>query len=199
MKVVLLNGLGSRVLILTKCLSAETVPEIEWARGEECPCYYEKVFPNGIEGLSMFNSEAGNRYGFLLNLKIDESKFADNVKKIFRSMELPEVVKHELGVIYRSHFGKKTPDADFYRQLQVAMEETTGDIPTVCDSKRAEVLQFLGERGIPQTSHDMQFDLDRSEDNVRPYLEEWWRVLNCRRVVTNNPGSTTIWPHQFLG
>ncbi len=198
MKVALLNGLGSRVLFLARCMSCEVVPEIDWARGPECPCYFEAVFPHGIEGLKITNSEVRNRYAFLLNLKDDKNKYKENLKRIFAAMELPEIEGHELGVIYRSHYGKTIPDKDFYEELSKAMQETSGGVPTLCDSNRANVLSFIGERAIPQTSREMKFDLDRQEDNVRPYLEEWWRVLNCKQIITNNPASTTIWPHKYL-
>jgi hypothetical protein len=198
MMVALLNGLGSRVLMLAKCMSANIVPDIDWANGPECPCYYQTVFPNGIPRLSMKNSEAGNRYGFLLNLKIDESRYRENVRLIFSAMELPEPEPLELGVIYRSHFGDTIPDVLFYQNLDDALKNTTGKVATLCDKNRQQVTSFIGDRAILQTSDEMQFDLDRSESNVRPYLEEWWRVLNCKQIVTNNPASTTIWPHKFL-
>jgi len=198
MKVALLNGLGSRVLMLAKCMSTDVVPEIDWANGVECPCYFESVFPKGIEGLKMTNSDAGYRYGFIIDFKVDESKYRENVRRIFAAMELPKIERQELGVIYRSHYGALIPDKDFYEKLSKAMQETSGGVPTLCDSNRANVLSFIGERAIPQTSREMKFDLDRQEDNVRPYLEEWWRVLNCKQIVTNNPASTTIWPHKFL-
>jgi len=198
MKVALLNGLGSRVLMLAKCMSTDVVPEIDWANGVECPCYFESVFPKGIEGLKMTNSDAGYRYGFIIDFKVDESKYRENVRRIFAAMELPKIERQELGVIYRSHYGALIPDKDFYEKLSKAIQETSGSVPTLCDSNRANVLSFIGERAIAQTSREMKFDLDRQEDNVRPYLEEWWRVLNCKQIVTNNPTSTTIWPHNYL-
>ena len=146
----------------------------------------------------MTNSEAGNRYGFLLNFKVDESRYRENVRTIFSAMELPEPESLELGVIYRSHFGDTIPDALFYQNLDDALRNTTGKVATLCDKNRQQVTTFIGDRAIPQTSDEMQYDLDRSESNVRPYLLEWWRVLNCAKIVTNNPGSTTIWPHQYL-
>ena len=198
MKVALINGLGSRVLMLAKCMSATVVPDIDWANGPECPCYFESVFPNGIPGLKMTNSEAGNRYGFLLDLKIDQSRYRENVHMIFSAMQLPQQEPLELGVIYRSHFGDTIPDALFYQKLDNELAITTGKVATLCDKNRQSVISFIGDRAIPQTSDEMQYDLDRSESNVRPYLMEWWRVLNCAKIVTNNPESTTIWPHQFL-
>jgi hypothetical protein len=198
MKISLINGLGTRVIMLAKALSTDPRPEIDWAVGPECSCPHRLIFPDGIPGLTITDSITGNRIGFLWDPKVDAAQLPAAVKLVFASMKLePEPVR-DFGVLYRGHFGEGVPFYQFLDVIDEKLPPTVGAVPTVCDSRRAEVLACIGPSAIPQKSKEMDFDYDRSPDDVRDYLQEWWRLLNCRKIIANNTKSSIYWPHQYL-
>jgi hypothetical protein len=68
----------------------------------------------------------------------------------------------------------------------------------LADSHRDELRAVLGKRFVPCASRPLASDLDRDPTDVRAYLLDWWRLLNCERILTNCPLSLALWPHAFL-
>ena len=193
-----IHGLGSRVRLIARAIASDPSPEIDWAIGPECPCGHREVFPDGLPGVEMFDSPVGNRMGFLWRTPVDDNAFPDAVARIFAAMKLPATQRHDLGVVFRGlYWDAKSLEATT-EEIHDALAETDGPVPTLCDSMRSEVCALIGPRAIPQTSRPMSADLDRAESDARPYLTEWWRLLQCRRIVTNCDRSSILWPHRYL-
>lgn len=198
MTIVLVHGLGSRVAYLSRILAIGDGLEVDWCIGPECPCGHREVFPNGIPGLKITDSPVGNRIGHLWNPPVDESRIPAAVRKIFAAMELPDPPKCALGIMFRGHFWDGLTLPEFAPAILSAMMETAGPIATLCDSMREEICRLIGPRAILQASRPMAADNDRRESDARPYLAEWWRLLNCRQIVTNCPQSSILYPYRFL-
>ncbi len=198
MKIPLIHGLGSRVIFLSRILLSREEVTVDWCIGPECPCGHREIFPDGIEGLTITDSPVGNRVGHIWNPPVDRAILPDSIREIFSAMQLPEPPKCELGVMFRGHFWDGQTLEQFAPTVLSAVLETKGPVATLCDSTRSEVCEMIGPRAIPQTSRPMAHDMDRTESDARPYLAEWWGLLNCRRIVTNCPKSSILYPHQFL-
>lgn len=198
MTIVLVHGLGSRVIYLSRILAIGERLEVDWCIGPECPCGHREVFPNGIPGLKITDSPVGNRIGHLWSPPVDESKLPDAISRIFAAMELPPVEPLELGIMFRGRFWDGLTIPEFEPIILSALLETSGPVATLCDSMREEVCQIIGERAMRQTSRPMAYDMDRTQSDVRPYLAEWWRLLNCRRIESNCLQSSILYPRRFL-
>lgn len=194
-----IHGIGSRVRLIARAIASDPFPEIDWAIGPECPCGHREVFPNGIPGVILSDSPQGDRIGFLWRTSADDGKFPEAIQRIFSSMELPAVERLDLGILFRGHFWKGLTPTEFAPAIESAMLETAGPVATICDSRRAEIFATIGPRAIPQESAEPAFDLDRKPEDVRLFLFEWWRLLNCRRVVSNFAGTSLLWPMKWLG
>jgi hypothetical protein len=198
MTINLIHGLGSRVNYLARVIALDEGHNVDWCIGPECPCGHRVVFPNGIDGLEIFDSPVGQRIGHLWNPPVDEAKLPEAVRRIFAAMGLPPVEECELGVMFRGRFWDGLTIPEFEPAILFAMLETSGPVATLCDSLREEVCGIIGQRAMRQTSRPMAHDMDRTESDARPYLAEWWRLLNCRRIVTNCHQSSILWPFRFL-
>jgi len=193
-----LHGLGSKLIFMSRSLVLDASPAIDWAVGPECPYGHREVFPDGVPGMTITDSPVGNRIGCLWKPPVDESKLGDAYRKLFAAMNLPNPLQCELGVMFRGHFWDGQTLDEFAPAIAQAVNETTGPIATVCDSQRASVIESIGTRAIAQESAEMTHDTDRHVSSVRDYLAEWWRLLNCRRIVTNCPKSSIIHAHKFI-
>lgn len=193
-----IHGLGSRVRLIARAIASDPNPAIDWAIGPECPCGHRVVFPDGIPGVAFTESPIGNRIGFLWRVPVDEDALPEAVRRIFTAMQLPTTPRHELGVVFRGLYWDAGSLEDTTEEIHDALAETSGPVPTLCDSMRSEVCALIGPRAIPQTSRPMTTDLDRTESDARPYLTEWWQLIQCRRIVTNCDRSSILWPHRYL-
>ena len=193
-----IHGLGARMRLIANAIASDPSPEIDWTIGPECPCGHQVVFPNGLSGVTFTESPVGNRFGFLWQVPMDKDALPEAVRRIFTAMQLPAMPHHELGVVFRGLYWDAKSLEDTAEEIHDALAETDGPVPTLCDSMRSEVCALIGPRAIPQTSRPMTTDLDRTESDARPYLTEWWRLLQCRRIVTNCDRSSILWPHRYL-
>lgn len=194
-----IHGLGSRIRLIARAIASDPSPEIDWIIGSECPCGHRDVFPHGVPGVILSDSPQGNRMGFLWRTQVDEAKLPEAISRIFAAMELPDVEQSELGILFRGHFWRGLTPDEFAPAILSAVAETSGPVATLCDSRRAEILATIGPRAISQESAEPAFDLDRKPEDVRLFLFEWWRLLNCRRVVSNFAGTSLLWPIEWLG
>tara|TARA_R110000868_G_scaffold59271_1_gene181950 strand:- start:1268 stop:1801 length:534 start_codon:yes stop_codon:yes gene_type:complete len=166
---------------------------VAWCIGRHFPFSHREVFPHGIEGVDIVDEPIGKRLGFLWNRgKTDIAKMQECARQLFDAMDLPTVPKRDLGVHFRGRRADGKSLADFEDEILSAMAETTGEIATLCDSMRWPISQILGERMIPQTTHEMTHDMDREDLDVRAFLVEWWSLLNCQRIITNCPNSSIV-------
>ena len=191
-------GLGSRVATIAKAIACDESPVIEWCINTHCPVSSKVVFPHGIPGVEFRNQIRTDIIGQLWDAKPDHDAMTDAVARIFPAMELPDCEPPELGVMFRGWRETGTDFADFMSLVRRERAATFGQVATLLDSRRTEILDAIGPRAIHQHSREMAHDLDRSPDDCRAYLAEWWRLLHCRLVVSNCPHSFVLWPRQFL-
>lgn len=186
--------------MIARAIASDPAPEIDWIIGPECPCGHREVFPSGIPGVILSDSPHGNRRGFLwMTPEPPNPDYSTITHRIFAAMELPAVERSELGILFRGHSWQGLTPDEFAPAILSAVAETSGPVATLCDSRRAEILATIGARAIPQESAEPDFDLDRKPEDVRLFLFEWWRLLNCRRVVSNFAGTSLLWPMERLG
>ena len=196
--ITLIYGLGSRVKNIALELTNDSPDVVAWTINKDCPVGHREIFPNGIEGLEIIDVPCRRLVASMGNIKRQEFKLIETVNRVFSAMELPSQERRELGIIYRAHFWKSPPLPEFLASVKIAAEKTSGKIPTLCGSNRREFMEILGERGIAQATSEMTHDFDRSADDQRKFLLEWWRVLHCEKILSNTPQTTLIWPHQFI-
>ena len=196
---VCLFGIGSRVAIIAKAIAGDAHPLIDWCVNAHCPFGHRLVFPNGIPGVDFVESEQGNRIGYLLDIDPKPPAIAAALLRVFAAMEIPDPEALELGILFRGMRFDVVPDMDpFITDVQAACATTQGPVAVLADSRREEIHAAIGDRSLRQQSPAMAHDLDRTSEGVREYLAEWRQLLACAKVVTNCPGSTIIWPRQFL-
>lgn len=193
-----MQGLGSRVTIIARAIALDAAPKVDWIINDFCPFGHRLVFPNGIPGVEMFDSEPNGRFGYLWPASAAPAQLRPAVARIFAAMEIPEPEPLELGILFRGHHPEATGTlAEFIAEIQRAADSSWGPIAVLADSCREEIAAALGSRAIAQQSPPMAHDLDRTATGVREYLTEWPRLLACHRVVTNCPGSAILWPAHF--
>ena len=192
------QGLGSRVTIIARAIALDAAPTVDWVINDSCPFGHHLVFPNGIPGVEMFDSEHAGRFGYLWRQTAAPAALRPAVARIFAAMETTEPEPLELGILFRGHHPASTGTlAEFLAEIKRAADASWGPITVLADSCRDEIAAALGGRAIAQKSPPMTHDLDRTATGVREYLTEWRRLLACRRVVTNCPGSAILWPRSF--
>ena len=196
--ITLIHGLGSRVKNISLELTNQNPATVLWTVNKDCPVGHRDIFPNGIEGLEIVDVPCRRLVASMGNRTHQKELIPESVNRVFAAMELPAQERCELGVILRSHFWKVKPLKDYLSEIQTAAASTSGKIPTLCGSHRREVMSILGERGIAQTTSEMSHDFDRSADDQRYFLHEWWRVLHCETILSNTPQTTLLWPHHYL-
>jgi len=196
---VCLFGIGSRVAIIAKAIAGDSRPLIDWCVNEHCPFGHRLVFPNGIPGVDFVESEQGNRIGYLLDIDPKPPAIAAALLRVFAAMEIPDPDLLELGILFRGMRFDVVPDMNqFLADVRAACATAQGPVTVLADSSREEIHAAIGERGLRQQSPPMTHDLDRTAEGVREYLAEWIRLLACNQIVTNCPGSTILWPRQYL-
>ena len=196
---VCLFGIGSRVAIIAKAIAGDSRPLIDWCVNEHCPFGHRLVFPNGISGVDFVESEQGNRIGYLLDIDPKPPAIAAALLRVFSAMKIPGPEHLELGILFRGMRFDVVPDMNqFLADVQAACATTQGPVAVLADSRREEIHAAIGERGLRQQSPPMTHDLDRTAEGVREYLAEWLRLLDCKQIVTNCPGSTILWPRRFI-
>ena len=196
--ITLIYGLGSRVKNISLELTNDEPDVIAWTINKDCPVGHREIFPNGIEGLEIVDVPCRKLIASMGNIKRQECKLIETVNRVFSAMELPSQERRELGIIYRAHFWKSPPLPEFLASVKIAAEKTSGKIPTLCGSHRREVMEILGDRGIPQTTKEMSHDMDRNACDQRQFLIEWWRILNCDTILSNTQQTTLTWPHEYI-
>jgi len=196
--ITLIYGIGSRVKNISLELTNEKSEVVAWTVNKDCPVGHREIFPNGIEGLEIVDVPCRRLVASMGNLHHRKEILPETVNRVFAAMELPAQERHEIGIILRAHFWKTKPLADYLSEIKTAAASTSGKIPTLCGSHRREVMEILGERGIAQSTSEMEHDLDRSANEQRQFLLEWWRVLNCEKILSNTMQTALLWPHNFL-
>jgi len=196
--ITLINGLGSRVKNIALELTNDKPSVVAWTINKDCPVGHREIFPNGINGMEIVDVPCRKLVASMGNIKRQECKLPETVNRVFAAMELPAQERRELGVILRSHFWKTKPLTDYLTEIESAAANTSGKIPTLCGSRRREVMGILGERGIAQTTSEMTHDFDRSADEQRQFLIEWWRVLHCETILSNTQQTTLLFPREFI-
>lgn len=192
------QGLGSRVTIIARAIALDAAPKVDWVINDFCPFGHHLVFPNGIPGVEMFDSEPKGRFGYLWPQTATSDQLRPAVARIFAAMETPDPETLELGILFRGHHPASTGTlAEFLAEIKRAADASWGPIAVLADSCREEIAAALGGRAIRQESPPMTHDLDRTATGAREYLTEWRRLLACHRVVTNCPGSAILWPRSF--
>jgi hypothetical protein len=185
--------MAGRLSILSMVMAMDAPEPVAWCIGRQFPFGHREVFPNGIDGVEIIDEPIGKRIGFLWNRgKTDPSKRQYATRRIFAAMEIPTVPTRELGIHFRGHRKDGKSLDGFSPEIREAMAETAGEIATLCDSKRVEIGEILGNRMVHQTTHEMANDMDRERLDVRAFLLEWWQLLNCRRIITNCPKSSLV-------
>jgi len=192
------NGIGSRVKSISRELACPVPRRIDWIINHDCPVGFRHVFPNGIDGLDVIESEQGRRLGQVYAQNPDETRIAESVQKVFAAMELPDVGQFSLGILYRGFFWKIKPLEAFLAEIREELPKHIGLVPTLCGNARAEIMAALDGRGLPQTSNEMAHDFDRQSDSIRDFLLEWKRVVHCKTVLCNHHQTTLLWPNRFL-
>lgn len=195
---ILIYGLGSRVKNLALELTNDEPQPVAWTINKDCPVGHREIFPNGIDGLEIVDVPCRKLVASMGNIRNRKELLPETVPRVFAAMELPAQKRRELGVILRAHFWKTKPITDYLAEIESAAANASGKIPTLCGSHRREVMEILGDRGIAQTTSEMTHDFDRSADDQREFLHEWWRVLHCETVLSNTTQTALLWPHQFL-
>ena len=192
-------GLGSRVVIIAKAIALDDDPNVDWIINEQCPFGHSLVFPNGIPGVKMFDSEPDGRFGYLWPQTAAPAQLRPAVARIFAAMEIPDPEPLELGILFRGHHPKATGTlAEFIAEIKRAADASWGPIAVLADSCREDIAAAFGGRAIAQQSPPMTHDLDRTATGVREYLAEWKRLLACKRIIANCKDSSILWPRQFM-
>ena len=193
MRIPLTHGLAGRVKLLSRVMAMDNPDPVAWCIGSHFTFGHREVFPNGINGVDIVDEPIGKRIGFLWNRgKTDIAKMQESTCQIFDAMDLPVVPNRELGIHFRGHRSDGKSIDDFEDEIRLSMDETTGEIVTLCDSQRARIGDILGERMIHQKTHEITHDMDREDLDVRAFLVEWWSLMNCQRIITNCPNSSLV-------
>lgn len=188
-------GLGGRVSVIAHAMAQDDSPEVEWIVNAHCPARYQEVFPDGIPRVRMVNRTTPSGSGSVFCRPAAVPVLRQMTISIFRAMQLDPVTICDLGVHWRGHRGPEGEKlAPFLSRLEWLLASTEGPIAVLADSDRSIIAGVVGDRALPQESREMDHDLDRQPEDIRPYMADWARILACRVIATNCPHSLALWP-----
>ncbi len=211
------TGLGNRVAAMANALSRSGAVQFHWVKNKHCPASAVEIFPGGIQGIELIDSEAaerppgiGEQRGqcsiwngtpcFKWEACGDRDRANEAYSRIIAAMAGSAITDAPAVAIHgRFHINPEAKPAEL-AECAAEAALAAGDLRVfiLSDRYRSELagrVSALGILPIMAGSSELSDDLAREETGMVDYLSDWKTLIAADHLFYTRPRiSSALYP-----